>query len=129
VGLFHRDTLLAFAWGCHHGDHAHYDAAASTRHTDLKLPLGYALAGDLIRWSKQNGATWFDFGGVTTGSRTCGDADPVGGISDFKRYFSKNIIEVGDEWVLEPRSIRAALARIIGKFAAHFPLSRYSGRG
>lgn len=113
VGLFRTDrdgpeSLLAFAWGCHHGDHAHYDAAASTRQTDLKLPLAYPLVWDLLCWAKRHGAAWFDFGGITSG--TCGSGDALGGISDFKRYFSRNEIEVGAEWVFEPHWIRARVA-------------------
>src|SRR5262249_45901427 len=70
VGLFRTDqtgpnALLAFARACAHGDHAHYDLAASTRETDLKIPLAYALCWDLIVWARQGGASWFDFGGVT----------------------------------------------------------------
>jgi lipid II:glycine glycyltransferase (peptidoglycan interpeptide bridge formation enzyme) len=108
-------ALLAFAWSHHHGDHAHYDASGSTRNTDIKAPLAYALIWDLCLWAKQHGATWFDFGGITAGSAASGDADPVGGISDFKRYFSKTVVSVGEEWMLEPRPLRAKLARSISR--------------
>ena len=118
VGMFRTDregpeSLLAFAWGCAHGDHAHYDAAASTRHTDLRVPLAYALVWDLVRWARGTGAGWFDFGGITDGR--FGEAgDRLGGISDFKRYFSREVVDVGGEWVLEPSRARAGLARAIG---------------
>jgi hypothetical protein len=121
LGLFRKDisgppSLLAFAWSCLNGDYAHYDTAASTRATDLKLPLNYALAWELIRWAKQNGATWFDFGGITAGSH--GDAsDRLGGISDFKRYFSTDVIDVGGEWVLEPRWPQSRLAHALSSLA------------
>lgn len=116
VGLFRTDvagpdSLLAFAWGCGHGDHAHYETAASTRHTDLRLPLAYGLVWDLVCWARRKGATWFDFGGITQGH--AGSEDPLGGISDFKRYFSKNVVAVGDEWVIEPSWIRAKLASAV----------------
>jgi hypothetical protein len=117
VGLFRTDTasndsLLAYAFACFNGDYAHYDTAASTRQTDLKIPLNYAIAWDLICWAKRNGATWFDFGGITDGHH--GDVgDRLGGISDFKRYFSRNVIEVGGEWVFEPRRGRARIARAV----------------
>jgi hypothetical protein len=117
VGMFRTDregpeSLLAFAWGCAHGDHAHYDAAASTRNTDLRLPMAYALAWDLVCWAKRTGARWFDFGGITDGH--FGDADDrLGGISDFKRYFSKDVVDVGGEWVFEPSAARAGIAKAI----------------
>jgi hypothetical protein len=117
VGLFRTDvstpqSLLAFAWGCGHGDHVQYGVAASTRQTDIRVPLGYALAWDLINWAKSTGATWFDFGGITCDND--GRQDPLRGISDFKRYFSKRVIKVGEEWVLEPNPIRAELASRLG---------------
>jgi len=114
VGLFRADTeddpssLLAFAWGCNHGDHAHYSTAASTRASEIRLPMGYVLAWDLMTWAKRHGAQWFDFGGITRGS--FGGTDPVGGISDFKRYFSTTVASVGEEWILEPHRIRSLIA-------------------
>lgn len=114
VGLFHEESsgpesLLAFAVGYAHGDHVEYATAASTRMTSLKMPLAYGLAWDLVCWGKRVGAKWFDFGGVTRGSAESGD--PRGGVSDFKRYFSREVIRVGEEWVLVPHPLRAALAR------------------
>lgn len=114
LGLFRTDkegpeSLLAYAWSCMHGDYAHYDLAASTRNTDLKLPLNYALAWESMRWAKQAGATWYDFGGIT-GGRNGDGSDRLGGISDFKRYFSKKEVDVGGEWILEPHWLRATVA-------------------
>jgi hypothetical protein len=119
VGLFHAETgeLLAFASGHHHGDHATYADAGSTRRDDVKFPMGYGLLWDLIRWAKREGATWFDFGGITDGSHGDG-RDPVGGISDFKRYFQGQELEVGDEWIFEPHPRRAQLARAVSSLAA-----------
>jgi hypothetical protein len=128
VGLFRTDAtgpeaLLAFAWGCHHGDHVEYEAGASTRETGTRVPLAYALIWDLIRWAKQTGASWFDMGGVTPGQ--LGDTDdPLGGISDFKRFFSKTVVEVGDEWEYEPHPVRAGLARAAGRIADWFSGAR-----
>lgn len=115
VGLYRTDvtgpeSLLAFAWGCNHGDHVQYCAAASTRRTDLRIPLGYAPAWDLIRWAKDQGASWFDFGGISAGR--LGTDDPVGGISDFKRYFSRVVTRVGEEWAYEPHAWSARLGRV-----------------
>jgi hypothetical protein len=114
VGLFRSDRdgptgLLSFAWGCHHGDHAHYATAASTRRTDLRIPMAYPLAWDLMLWARRNGATTFDFGGITMGSS--GGDDPLGGISDFKRRFTDRVVEVGEEWIFEPSPWRARAAR------------------
>lgn len=117
VGLFRTDcdgpeALLAFAWGQNHGDSVEYATAASTRDTTLKVPMVYALAWDLIRWAREAGAAHFDFGGISPG--THGDAgDRLGGISDFKRYFTQQEARVGDEWVFEPAPVRAALARAV----------------
>jgi hypothetical protein len=116
VGLFHDgreapDDLLAFAWGCCHGDHGHYDLGGSTRDTGGRIALAYPLLWDLIRWAKGAGCRWFDLGGVTPGAH--GGDDPVGGISDFKRGFSKAVVEVGEEWAFEPRAIPAMLARAV----------------
>lgn len=121
VGLFRTDlsgpeALVAFASGCLHGEYAHYDAAGATRTTELKVPLGYALMWDLALWAKRGGARWFDLGGVTQGRLGGGD-DALCGISDFKRYFSRDVVGVGAEWVLEPRPARAALAKAIGAAA------------
>lgn len=104
-------AVLAFARGCMHGSVAQYSHSGSTRPSDLKVPLSYALMWDLILWARQNGARWFDLGGITAGSE--GSEDPLGGISDFKRYFSRHEIEVGQQWQLEPHQGRAAAARLI----------------
>jgi hypothetical protein len=116
VGLYRTDeegpaSLLAFAWACGHGDHAHYSAAGSTRPTDGRIPLLYPLIWDLIIWAKGSGARFFDFGGVTAG--TLGSEDPLGGISDFKRYFTKTLVQVGAEWAYEPRPRRVQAARMV----------------
>lgn len=117
VGLFRTDVagpgaLLAFAVGYLHGDHAEYATAASTRRTDLRLPMSYALAWDLMRWAKGQGARWFDFGGITAG-RHRDDSDPLGGISDFKRYFSSTAMDIAEEWVLELSRLRTGAAELI----------------
>jgi hypothetical protein len=109
------DSLVAFAWGSCHGDRVEYGTAASTRREGT-VSLSYPLAWDLITWAKTNGAAWFDFGGVTSGTQQ--SDDPLGGISDFKRYFTKNVLRVGEEWILEPRPVLAGLARKAAKLAA-----------
>jgi hypothetical protein len=114
VGLFHEESkgpasLLAFAWGCGHGDHAHYHSGASTRAGASGIPCAHALLWDLMCWAKRTGCRWFDLGGITAGRH--GSDDRLGGISDFKRGFSKQLVEVGQEWVFEPSATRAALAQ------------------
>jgi hypothetical protein len=117
VGLFRTDvtgpeSLLAFAWGCHGGDHVFYSDAASTRDTgSLRMPLAYGIMWELILWAKRTGARWFDFGGITHG--TSADDDPLGGISDFKRSFCQRVVKVRDEWILDDHSWRASLAGAI----------------
>jgi lipid II:glycine glycyltransferase (peptidoglycan interpeptide bridge formation enzyme) len=109
-------AVLAFAWGCVHGTIAEYREAGSTHPEDMKVSTSYALMWDLMSWARQNGARVFDLGGVTQGS-TDSD-DPLGGISDFKRNFSQQAAEVGQEWRFEPRPRRAAAARVISRTAA-----------
>jgi lipid II:glycine glycyltransferase (peptidoglycan interpeptide bridge formation enzyme) len=114
-GLFRTDvtgpeSLVAFALGLAHGDHVEYSHAASTRDPSLRIPLVYALAWDLICWGKTTGATWFDFGGISPAGHAEG-GDATGGISDFKRYFSRDVVQVGEDWSYEPHPMRAALAR------------------
>jgi hypothetical protein len=114
VGLFRTEAngpeaLLAYAWGCHSGSHAYYSEAASTRDTgDQRIALAYGVMWDLVLWAKRTGARFFDYGGITRGTHT--DEDPLGGISDFKRYFEQNIVEVREEWVLDSHSWEARLA-------------------
>lgn len=126
VGLFRSghddpDGLLAFAWACHHGDFAHYEMAGSTRAKDIKVSLNYPLLWDLMRWAQAGGAAWFDLGGVTPGSAN--SDDPLGGISDFKRWFSKVEVDVGEDWMLEPHPARARLADLARR------VGRMVGRG
>ncbi len=122
VGLFRTDRqgpdeLLGFAWGWWNGQSATYFAGASSRPSDLHgISLGHPLIWDLIVWAKRAGATWFDLGGVTAG--TTGSGDPVGGISNFKRFFSKETAEVAEDWVLEPRRLPARFAGLVSSGAA-----------
>jgi hypothetical protein len=116
VGLFRTDrsgpeSLIAYAWGCLHGDHAQYSTAASSRPADLRMPMAYCLAWDLMEWARSSGAKYFDFGGITDGSQ--GSDDPLGGISDFKRYFNGQTASVAEEWTVEPNRIAAGLSRML----------------
>ena len=110
------DSVLAFAWGCMHGDVAEYSESGSERVDDMKISTSYALLWDLIVWAKRGGAKWFDFGGVTAG--TAESSDPLGGISDFKRRFSQHEVEVGEQWEFYPNPRRAAFANVISWAAA-----------
>jgi hypothetical protein len=107
------DMLVGYAWGAVHGDYVSYEAGGSTRRADLgRTPLAYAPLWDLIAWASRTHATWFDLGGVTPGTNATAD-DPLGGISDFKRHFSQTLVNVGAEWVLEPRPVRASIAHAV----------------
>jgi hypothetical protein len=106
------ENMAAFGWVCSHGDHGEYRAAGSTRNPDVKIPYGYLVAWDMIRWAKASGAKWFDFGGVTLSD---GSDDPLKGISDFKRSFSREVAEVGSEWIFDPRPVRAHVANAISQ--------------
>jgi lipid II:glycine glycyltransferase (peptidoglycan interpeptide bridge formation enzyme) len=110
------DSVLAFAWGCMHGDVAEYSESGSERVGDMKISTSYALLWDLIGWARRNGAKWFDFGGVTSGNTESGD--PLGGISDFKRRFSQHEVEVGEQWEFYPHPRRAAIASAVSRTAA-----------
>ncbi len=121
TGLFYPDAgapddLLAFAVAYNHGPVVEYGVAASTRQAPIRMPLGYAIAWDLIQWARSTGARWFDFGGVTGG--TLADGDPRGGISRFKRFFSAHEARVGQDWILEPNPLSAELARRVSQAAA-----------
>lgn len=116
VGLYRTDVagpagLLAFARACGHGDHAHYASSGSTRAVEGNIPLIYPLLWDLILWAKRSGARFFDFGGVTAGNQESDDR--LGGISDFKRRFTKQLAHVGAEWSFEPRPMHAHAARMV----------------
>ena len=118
VGLFLSEDMApenmgAFLWVCNHGDHVEYRAAGSTRRDDVRIPFGYLLAWDTIRWAKETGAEWFDMGGVTLAA----DDAALEGISRFKRYFSREVVEVGAEWVLETAPIRARILTLVSNSA------------
>jgi len=111
------EGLISFAWGAWHGSYATYEAGASVRRPDLgRTPLAYALVWDLIAWASGTHANWFDFGGVSVEPIRTPD-DPFGGISEFKRYFCENTVDIGEAWVLEPRPVRASIARAVSAVA------------
>jgi len=130
VGLFRTDragpdALLGFLWGWWNGQSVSYFAGGSSRPTDLRrVGIAHALFWDLIVWAKCAGATWFDLGGITAG--TVDSGDPLGGISDFKRLFSKQTVDVAQDWVFEPRPVPARLAALVSTGAAW--LSRVTWR-
>ncbi len=109
-----RNPVIAFAWACVHGEVAEYKESASSR-SERRIPTTYPLLWDLILWAKRSGATWFDLGGVTGGAE---GEDPLAGISEFKRRFTKNEVEVGEQWELYPHPGRAALANAVTRVAA-----------
>jgi hypothetical protein len=120
IGVFRGSTrtpddLVGFAWALHHGDRVQYHTGASARIPGVRLPILYPALWDLIQWARRSGGTWFDLGGVTAGSS--GSDDALGGISDFKRGFSKVEVEVGQEWAFEPSPARWRLANLNARIA------------
>ena len=109
-------NLIGFAWGCMHGDCAQYYSAGTARLRDSNIAISYPLLWELILWARLEGAVDFDLGGITPSDPT----HPLHGISTFKRFFSRSMQEVGDEWVFEPHPIRARVADLIGSFAQRF---------
>ncbi|HEY2860287.1 MAG TPA: hypothetical protein VGJ21_17840 [Terracidiphilus sp.] len=118
------ERMRAFGWACNHGDRGEYRAGGSSRDGDSRLPFGYDLVWEMIRWAKATGAEWFDMGGVTVSD----GGGALEGISDFKRFFSRDLIEVGAEWVLEPNPFRAKVADSISAARARVTKA-YSDRG
>ena len=108
------EALVAFALGLNHGDHVEYSAAGSTRPPDLKMPLGYALAWDLMEWARSVGAQWFDFGGIAPDPATDGVRHRI---HDFKRAFEGDVVEVSQSWSFEARPIRGAWVRGVSRLA------------
>jgi hypothetical protein len=104
------EALVAFAFGLNHGDHVEYALAGSTRPPDLRMPIGYALAWDLMTWARTVGAGWFDFGGVVPNTP---EGDQRRGIYDFKRTFGDDVVEVSQEWSYEARPVRGAWVRVL----------------
>ncbi len=88
--------------------------AAPFRHDDLTV---VALCGSSdsrqgfeAELDGRGAALRFDLGGATQAE----EGDPTRGIMDFKRYFARNEVEVGEEWVLEPSPRLGAIAAGIG---------------
>ena len=120
VGVFKGESTApkdmgAFGWACSNGDHVEY-CAAGTQRSDDGTPFGYLLVWDIVRWAKTTGADWFDMGGVVLKD----DASPLEGISRFKRYFSREVVEVGGEWILEPAPLLAMAQTMISNLRHRF---------
>lgn len=108
-------SLIGFGWALLHGDRAEYSTGASARLPGESVPILHPILWDLIRWAKREGATWFDLGGVTQGSQVPGAVDPLAGISDFKRGFTKDEIALGEEWIYEPSAFKARVAAVVSR--------------
>ena len=126
IGVFRTDivgteALVGYVLGYRHADTVQYSVAACARLADMRAPLLYAPTWELMRWGKRNGARWFDFGGVTTGSRASGDR--AAGISDFKRYFCANVQSVAAEMVFSPVPRLSRLAAFVSAMASRLPFS------
>jgi hypothetical protein len=100
-----QESLVAFACGMNNGAYAVYSDGASTKDTNASTPLSYAPLWDLIRWARREGCGWFDMGGIARSG-----SGPTGGIADFKRRFTDDVIEVGSEWAYTPSTLRSWLS-------------------
>ncbi len=109
--------LVAFARVIRHGTFAVYETAASTRLADRRIPMMYPIIWAILRWARETGVTWFDFGGVTTGMADTSD-DPVGGISEFKRNFGGEVVQVGEDWSFDAAPVRDRLAGSLSRAVA-----------
>jgi hypothetical protein len=119
VGLFlsedelEPEALVGFAWGCMNGTSGEYRAGGTVHIPNLKVSISHRLVRDLILWSKREGAEWFDMGGVTVGEPV---THPLHGVSVFKRHFTHDVEDVGEEWSVEPHPARANFVRWIGSY-------------
>lgn len=111
------DSLVSFVCAMNNGDHAVYSDSGSTQTLDSPVAISYAPLWESMKWAKSQGCEWFDMGGITSGTLEDAD-DPRGGISDFKRRFTEEVIEVGGEWTFTPRPFREALAHGAHKAAS-----------
>jgi len=121
VGLFGETSttsneMLGFALALAHGDHVEYAKAGTTRWARMGIPISYPLLWHLILWARDLGAAWFDLGGITAGPT---DESPGAheGISDFKRFFGGEEIDVGGEWTLSLRPFKVAIADTVTRAA------------
>ena len=119
TGLFRDDdehcgVPLAFAVAVRHGDVAEYAHAGSSHSSGVRVPLLYSPTWDLMCWAKDAGARWWDFGGISgAAAEDTEEDDPRGGIDAFKLFFSRNVVEVGREWVLEPHPWLAKVGKSV----------------
>ncbi len=106
--------LVAYAVVYRNGTFVQYNSAGSTRLPDGQIPLMYPVIWELLRWSRNGGSAWFDFGGITDGSSNSRD-DAVGGISEFKRYFGGQQELIGENWRMTLAPRRQFLVRLTSK--------------
>lgn len=118
--------LVAFARVIRHGTFAVYETAASTRLADRRIPMMYPIIWAILQWARETGVTWFDFGGVTAGTADTTD-DPVGGISEFKRNFGGEVVQVGEDWWFDAAPVRNRLAGSLSRAVG--ALRRRESRG
>jgi len=106
--------LVSFALVLRHGTFAVYHTAGSTRLANRRIPLAYPAIWALMRWARNTGATWFDFGGMTPGTSES-EGDPVGGVSEFKRNFGGEELVIGEDWQFDAAPLRQRLVQAAGR--------------
>lgn len=118
LGVFHphrrgAEALVGFAQGTRAPSAACYAIAGTERAADIgRAPLSYGLVWALLEWGQRLGSPWFDFGGVTTGSKM---DDPLAGISDFKRKFGGEDCRIAAEYRIIINSLQNRLLVAAGR--------------
>jgi len=109
--------IVSWALGVHHGDHATFLHGASEHNGEWsRLPLAYATIWELVLWAQASGASWFDLGGVPSHAE---GTDSLAGISEFKRRFGGEEVEVAEEYELVRSRLGVALERLVER-SLHF---------
>ena len=119
----HPEELVAFACARMQGDHAVYERAASVRIPgENSIVPGAALMWNLLLWARNQGADWFDFGGIIPADAP--SDHPLQGIATFKRGFSGIECEISAEFSFEPMPFLTAAARLERKVARKLKLGQ-----
>ena len=77
------ETFSSALFFVSHGIVTYYLSARNLDHP--KVPAGNALLSKTVEWAKNNGYSWFNFGG----GHTLGDDDPL---FKFKKNFTRNTV-------------------------------------
>lgn len=119
LGLFFKERpedLMAYIIAFRRGDLLEFSMGGSFPNEELRaLPFNYFLIWDVIEWARSQGCTRMDMGGVTDG----GPADPLRGITKFKRCFPGQEIETGREMMVVLKPVRLFIYQTLKAATAH----------